>query len=107
MYDDYDEIYNDESFLKTEIVPGVFTQYTYKFLDKFITLLFIIFLCHSVNGHQRLTVGTGGGYSSNLYADSFGIGDSYMLGAISISDTSNIESMSLDLLVKKFFEGSR
>jgi len=34
MYDNYDQSYNDSLFLKKEIVPGVFFEYTYKLKDK-------------------------------------------------------------------------
>jgi outer membrane cobalamin receptor len=36
LVDDYNQSYNDSSFLKTEIVPGAFFEYTYNRLDKFI-----------------------------------------------------------------------
>ena len=36
IYDDYVQSYNDSTFLKTEIVPGAFFEYTYNRLDKFI-----------------------------------------------------------------------
>jgi outer membrane receptor for ferrienterochelin and colicins len=36
ILDDYDQSYKDSTFLKTEIVPGAFAEYTYNFLDKFI-----------------------------------------------------------------------
>jgi len=35
MYDDFDETYNLTDYNRTEIVPGVFTQYTYILPDKF------------------------------------------------------------------------
>ena len=35
MYDDFDEMYNNENFDRIESVPGIFTQYTYTFLNKF------------------------------------------------------------------------
>lgn len=36
ILDDYDQTYNDSTFLKTEIVPGAYAEYTYNRLDKFI-----------------------------------------------------------------------
>lgn len=36
LLDDYDQTYNDSTFLKTEIVPGAYFEYTYNSLDKFI-----------------------------------------------------------------------
>lgn len=36
ILDDYNESYNDSSFLKTEIVPGAFFEYTYNQNDNFI-----------------------------------------------------------------------
>jgi len=36
IYDDYVQTYNDSTFLKTEIVPGAFFEYTYNRLDKLI-----------------------------------------------------------------------
>lgn len=38
LLDDYEQWYNDSSFLKTEIVPGAFAEYTYNRLDKFIVV---------------------------------------------------------------------
>jgi len=35
ILDDYSQSYNDSTFLKTEIVPGAFFEYTYKHLEKF------------------------------------------------------------------------
>ena len=36
ILDDYDQTYNDSTFLRTEIVPGAYGEYTYNRLDKFI-----------------------------------------------------------------------
>lgn len=36
ILDDYNQTYNDSTFLKTEIVPGAFFEYTYNRLDKVI-----------------------------------------------------------------------
>lgn len=36
ILDDYDQSYNDSVFLKTEIVPGAYAEYTYNKLDKLI-----------------------------------------------------------------------
>lgn len=38
ILDDYSQSYNDSLFLKTEIVPGAFLEYTYNHLDKFIVV---------------------------------------------------------------------
>jgi outer membrane receptor protein involved in Fe transport len=35
IYDNYDQTYNDSTFLKTEIVPGAFFEYTFRYLEKF------------------------------------------------------------------------
>ncbi|MFT4600676.1 MAG: outer membrane receptor for ferrienterochelin and colicins [Arenicella sp.] len=35
ILDDYNQSYNDSTFLKTEIVPGAFFEYTYKHLENF------------------------------------------------------------------------
>jgi outer membrane receptor for ferrienterochelin and colicins len=34
LYDDFDEKYTDLTYKRTEIVPGAFFEYTYKYLDK-------------------------------------------------------------------------
>jgi len=34
MYDNLNEVLNENQYLKEEIVPGIFAQYTYSFLDK-------------------------------------------------------------------------
>ena len=39
IYDDYVQTFNDSTFLKTEIVPGAFVEYTYNRLDK---LIFVV-----------------------------------------------------------------
>lgn len=36
ILDDYNQTYNDSTFLRTEIVPGAYAEYTYNKLDKFI-----------------------------------------------------------------------
>ena len=36
LLDDYDQTYNDSTFLKTEIVPGAYAEYTYNRLDELI-----------------------------------------------------------------------
>ncbi len=38
LLDDYDQTYNDSSFLKTEIVPGAYGEYTYNSNDKLIVV---------------------------------------------------------------------
>ena len=50
IYDDYVEAYNDSTFLKTEIVPGAFFEYTYNSLDKFILVACIRGDLHNMFG---------------------------------------------------------
>ncbi len=38
LLDDYNQIYKDSTFLKTEIVPGAYAEYTYNRLDKLIVV---------------------------------------------------------------------
>lgn len=38
LLDDYDQTYNDSSFLKTEVVPGAYAEYTYNRNDKLIVV---------------------------------------------------------------------
>ncbi|MDG1914663.1 MAG: TonB-dependent receptor [Crocinitomix sp.] len=38
LLDDYDQTYNDSTFLKTEIVPGAYAEYTYNSNDKVIVV---------------------------------------------------------------------
>ncbi len=35
VYDEYHETFNDSVLFRTEMVPGIFGQYTYRYLDKF------------------------------------------------------------------------
>lgn len=58
-----------------------------KFYLSGLSILFIILFFRPALGYQSLTTGTAFGYSGNLYTDSFSIGDSYMMGTVSISDT--------------------
>lgn len=39
LLDDYQQAYNDSTFLKTEIVPGVYAEYTYNNQDKLIVVV--------------------------------------------------------------------
>jgi len=55
--------------------------------DRILIPVIILLLYNFAAAYPGLTAETGGGYSSNLYADSFSIGDSYLLSAVSISDT--------------------
>ncbi|UKN02553.1 TonB-dependent receptor [Paracrocinitomix mangrovi] len=38
IVDNYNQTYNDSNFVKTEIVPGAFFEYTYNHMDKFIAV---------------------------------------------------------------------
>ena len=88
MYDDYDEIYNTENFLKSEIVPGVFTQYTYKYHDKFSAILGFradfnnmygllltprVHFKYNLNENTTIRGSAGKGYrSANIFAENIG-----------------------------------
>jgi hypothetical protein len=48
----------------------------------------ILAIVSPAEAYIGLSAESGGGYSSNLYADSFSIGDSYMFGAFTISHSS-------------------
>lgn len=56
-------------------------------LNRILIPIFMLILSGVVAAYTGLTAETSGGYSSNLYADSLSIGDSYLLSAISISNT--------------------
>jgi hypothetical protein len=58
----------------------------FKLLERIIIPILAISIYQIAGAFTGISVQTGGGYSGNLYADSFGIGDSYILGAVSISD---------------------
>jgi hypothetical protein len=61
---------------------------TRKLLDKILITIFLLLLYSFAGAYTSISVETGGGYSGNLYADSFSIGDSYLLGGLSIANTS-------------------
>ena len=50
-------------------------------------LVFFLFLvvCGSADAYENLSVGLGGGYGGNLFADSFQIGNSYLTNSLSFS----------------------
>lgn len=50
VYDDFDEQYNSEDFSRTEIIPGVFSQYTYSVPDKFSLIAGIRVDSHNLYG---------------------------------------------------------
>ena len=50
LYDNYAEQYNDYTLNREEIVPGVFSEYTYSFLDKFNMILGIRADFHNIYG---------------------------------------------------------
>jgi len=52
LYDDYKEDYNQLDFLKTEKVPGLFAEYTYKYLEKFTLVAGSRIDFHSIAGTQ-------------------------------------------------------
>lgn len=85
LYDDYKEYFNYEAFLRTEIVPGVFSQYTYILPEKLSFILgartdfnniygifFIprVHLKYQLNEHFTLRASAGKGYrTSNVFAE--------------------------------------
>lgn len=85
LLDDYDQSYNDSTFLKTEIVPGAYFEYTYNRLDKLIIVgglrgdyhnlygpLFTprLHAKWNINKRNALRVSVGRGYRvPNPYAD--------------------------------------
>ena len=85
LYDDYDQTYLDSNFLKTEIVPGAYAEYTYNNLDKLIIVSGFRFDYHNLYGplvtprlhakwniskRNALRVSVGRGYRvPNPYAD--------------------------------------
>ncbi len=50
LYDNYDEQFNGLNFDREEIVPGIFTQYTYSYLQKFSLILGIRADFHNIHG---------------------------------------------------------
>ncbi len=59
-------------------------------IRKYLNAVSIIFLILGFNnvsyGYTGISVESGGGYSSNLYADSFSLGDSYLYGGLSLTN---------------------
>lgn len=66
-------------------------EWTKLTLHKFIPVIWVPALIliggGAAEAYPGLTFETGGGYSSNLYADSFSLGDSYLISGFSFSDT--------------------
>jgi len=52
VYDEYDEEYNDSIFKRTEIVPGIFTEYTGHLSSKFTMVAGVRFDFHNIAGNQ-------------------------------------------------------
>jgi len=89
VYDDFQEFFNGDDYLRTEIVPGVFTQYTYVIPDKFSMIaglrtdfhnLFGIFFTprihmkYNLNKNNTVRVSAGKGYrTANIFAENSGI----------------------------------
>ena len=83
--DNYNQVYNDSNFVKTEIVPGGFAEYTYNSLDKLILVLGVRADYHNLYGplfaprfhgkynfskRNALRISVGRGYRvPNPYAD--------------------------------------
>ena len=61
-----------------------------------LTLLFSLIGLASGHAYQNLSVNIGGGYAANLYADSFGVGNSYLVNNFALSST-NFEPTRLKL----------
>jgi len=89
MYDDYNETFNSHTYLKEEIVPGVFVQYSYSFLTKLNIILgyradynskYGLFLTPRFHFKYSLTDNTtirgsiGKGYRTpNIFAENIGL----------------------------------
>jgi hypothetical protein len=57
-------------------------------LRQFKGFVFLFFIVYGVaTAQQHISIGVGGGYSGNLFSDSFSVGNSYLLNNISISST--------------------
>lgn len=85
VFDDYNQTFNDSNFLKTEIVPGAFFEYTYNSLDKFILVAGLrgdyhnmygelfsprLHIKWNINPKNALRLSTGRGYRiPNPFAD--------------------------------------
>jgi outer membrane receptor for ferrienterochelin and colicin len=92
MYDEYKEALNDSSFSRKESVPGVFFEYTYSDLHRFIVLLGIradfhniwgtfytprVHAKYDINEHSIIRVSAGKGYrTANFIAE-----NSYLLAS--------------------------
>jgi hypothetical protein len=64
------------------------------YIKRFI-FVFVIFQAPAF-AYQNLSAGIGGGYSGNLFADSFAVGNSYLINKVSVSST-NFSSIRLKL----------
>jgi outer membrane receptor for ferrienterochelin and colicin len=87
--DKYDEIYNETKFLRNELVPGIFSQYSYTASDKFSLIAGIRADNHNLSGvlitprlHLKykfdngitLRASAGKGYrTANIFADNIGV----------------------------------
>ena len=88
LYDDFDEKYTDLVFKRTEIVPGAFFEYTYKYLDKITAVagsrldvhntygtIFTprLHLLYNATANTALRVSAGKGFrTANPFAEYFG-----------------------------------
>ena len=89
QYDDYREILNSEAFNRREIIPGIFTQYTYTYPEKFngitgfradynsvygLLLTPRVHLRYNVDQYTALRASAGRGYrSANILAENTGV----------------------------------
>lgn len=85
VFDDFEEVFNEENFLRTEIVPGIFTQYTFISPEKFSMIagmrvdfhnLYGTFFTprlhvkYSVNHHLAFRASAGKGFrTANIFAE--------------------------------------
>ena len=65
-------------------------------INLFIFIFLLVAFCCPVGAYQNLSVGLGGGYAGNLFADSFNIGNSYLVSNLSFAST-NFQSAKLRL----------
>ncbi len=89
LYDDFDEQFNGENFDREEIVPGVFAQYAYNYLDVFSAILGFRADYHNIYGmfltprfhfkynitkNTTLRGSAGKGYrTANIFAENSGV----------------------------------
>ena len=85
IYDNYNQLYNDSSFIRKEIVPGAYFEYTYKLKDKLSVLaglrvdhhnLYGVFFTprlhikYSITGNLVVRTSVGKGYrTANIFAE--------------------------------------